>query len=250
MSPASLPANALTTGAAMFLNANVAAFPAMAQSAAAAPPAIPLPPGDEDLRKPQKSPTPPTNQKNPNGPPLPPPANLTPAEAEEQAKRAFELSRRETQLNAREEAIKELEADLNARIAASEKSKAELADLLTRNQAILEEQKAAQEQKRSAEDAAKEARVEHLVLVLKGMKPEQAGQVINSMDDQVAVGILSVMPGSNAGKILAMVQPEKAARLIKAISEKRIDPKAILERQQSAQNQAPAAPETPAAPGS
>ncbi|MDR1677836.1 MAG: hypothetical protein LBS44_05525, partial [Deltaproteobacteria bacterium] len=70
---------------------------------------------------------------------------------------------------------------------------------------------------------------QHLVTAFKGMKPEQAGVLISSMDDTVAVSILSAMPGSNAGKILAMVNPEKAARLVKSISEQRIDPKALLE---------------------
>jgi flagellar motility protein MotE (MotC chaperone) len=37
------------------------------------------------------------------------------------------------------------------------------------------------------------------------------------------------MPGRNAGLILGMVAPEKAARLVKAISEQRIDPRVLLE---------------------
>jgi flagellar motility protein MotE (MotC chaperone) len=160
------------------------------------------------------------------------------------------LTRRETQLNAREQAIKELEADLNVRIAAAERSKTELKDLVTRNEAILEEQKALSIKQKNEEDALKDARLEHLVLAFKGMKPDQAGQLINSMDDMVAVSILSSMPGSNAGKILAMVQPEKAARLIKSISERRIDPKTILEENQRNQAQRAAstggAPATPA----
>jgi flagellar motility protein MotE (MotC chaperone) len=130
-----------------------------------------------------------------------------------------------------------LEADLNVRLAAAERSKNELKDLVTRNEAILEEQKALTQKQKDEEDALKDARVEHLVLAFKGMKPEQAGQLINSMDDAVAVSILSAMPGSAAGKILAMVQPDKAARLIKSISERRIDPKTIIEEHQKAQAQ-------------
>jgi flagellar motility protein MotE (MotC chaperone) len=238
-----LPPNAMTAGAAMFLNAQAFAVPAMAQSSAAQAQsglgsAIPLPPGEEDLRRPQKSPTPPPKPQ-PAGPPLPPPPPAASQKAaEEQSKRTFELNRRENQLNAREQAIKELEADLNVRLAAAEKAKAEMNELIKRNEAVLEEQKAATDRQKTEEDALKEARVEQLVLAFKGMKPEQAGQLINSMDDQVAVNILSAMPGGNAGKILAMVQPDKAARLVKALSERRIDPKAILERQAQAAREA------------
>jgi flagellar motility protein MotE (MotC chaperone) len=257
LSPVALPANAITAGAASFLNSQVAALPALAQSAGAQnsrasnpgpqTPAIPLPPGDENLRRPQTVPAPPPRPTGPTSPLPPPPNAATPQAAEEQARRSFELNRRETELSAREQAIKELEADLNARLAAAEKSKAELKDLVSRNEAILEEQKAVQEQRKVEEEALKDARVEHLVLAFKGMKPEQAGQLVNSLDDAVAVSILSAMPGSQAGKILAMVQPEKAARLIKSISESRLDPKTILEQQTNAPGQgAPGATPNPA----
>ncbi|MDR1577577.1 MAG: hypothetical protein LBT86_05030 [Deltaproteobacteria bacterium] len=259
VAPTALPANALSAGAAMFLNSQVASLPIVSQAATSvAQNAIPLPPGGEDLRRPQRAPTPPLapaspppqTSASPTAPPLPPSGPTSPQTAEEQSRRSFELTRRETQLNAREQAIKELEADLNVRIAAAERSKTELKDLVTRNEAILEEQKALSIKQKNEEDALKDARLEHLVLAFKGMKPDQAGQLINSMDDMVAVSILSSMPGSNAGKILAMVQPEKAARLIKSISERRIDPKTILEENQRNQAQRAAstggAPATPA----
>ncbi|MDR2387398.1 MAG: hypothetical protein LBE80_07445 [Deltaproteobacteria bacterium] len=226
---------------------------------AAAEAVIPLPPGDEDLRRPQRPPSaqtssaprgaassasslpapaaqraPGANQAPANNPGLPP--NLGPsssaqnnARAEELAKKEFELNRREAALDAREEALKSLEADVNLKLSASERSRGELTSLIARNQAILDEQKALKEQQQKEDEQLKDARIQHLVAAFKGMKPEQAGLLISSMDDMVAVSILSAMPGSNAGKILAMVTPDKAARLVKSISEQRIDPKAILE---------------------
>jgi flagellar motility protein MotE (MotC chaperone) len=151
------------------------------------------------------------------------------AKAEELSRREFELNRREAQLNTREEALRALESDVNVKLAASERSKGELNSLIARNQAILDEQKAIREQQQKEDEELKDARIQHLVAAFKGMKPEQAGVLISSMDDMVAVSILSAMPGSNAGKILAMVTPDKAARLIKSISEQRIDPKVLLE---------------------
>jgi flagellar motility protein MotE (MotC chaperone) len=138
-------------------------------------------------------------------------------------------------LNTREEALKALEADVNTKLTASERSKSELNDLIARNQAILNEQKALREQQQKEDEELKDARIQHLVAAFKGMKPEQAGVLVSSMDDTVAVSILSAMPGSNAGKILAQVTPDKAARLIKSISEQRIDPKALLEAAPQAQ---------------
>ncbi|MDR2301834.1 MAG: hypothetical protein LBF38_07335 [Deltaproteobacteria bacterium] len=229
---------------------------------AAADAVIPLPPGDEDLRRPQR---PPSAQNNaaprssgsatlpapapqpvvgPSpgtgaNPQLPPNVNVSnsaqtgsaqnSARAEELAKKEFDLNRREAALNAREEALKTLEADVNTKLASSERSRGELNSLIARNQAILDEQKALKEQQQKEDEELKDARIQHLVAAFKGMKPEQAGLLISSMDDMVAVSILSAMPGSNAGKILAMVTPDKAARLVKSISEQRIDPKAILE---------------------
>jgi flagellar motility protein MotE (MotC chaperone) len=153
----------------------------------------------------------------------------TDVRSEDIARKEFELNRRKSQLDTREEAIKNLEADIDIKMQAMEKSKVELNELIARNQAILEEQKALKEQQQQQEQALKDARIEHLVAAFKGMKPEQAGALIDSMDDAVAVAILSAMPGSNAGKILAMVTPDKAARLVKSISEQRIDPKVLLE---------------------
>jgi flagellar motility protein MotE (MotC chaperone) len=121
---------------------------------------------------------------------------------------------------------------VNLRLQQAEKAEANINEIVEKNNAILAEQKNLREEQQKNDAALKSARVEHLVAAFKGMKPEQAGTLINSMDDQVAVAILSAMPGSNAGKILAMVNPDKAARLIKAISEQRVDPKVLLENSQ------------------
>jgi flagellar motility protein MotE (MotC chaperone) len=211
---------------------------------AAATSAIPLAPEDEDLRLPQRpSSTAPSNRPansgaapvtsagQGTGAPLPPSAEASSAASRQEAlsRKEFELNRREQDLDTREQALKTLEADVTVKIQAGERTREELNALIARNQAILEEQKALREQQKLEDDELKAARVEHLVAAFKGMKPEQAGSLMSSMDDAVAVSILSAMPGSNAGKILAFVDPEKAARLVKSISERRLDPKSLLE---------------------
>jgi flagellar motility protein MotE (MotC chaperone) len=244
--PASLAASGAGMSSLLMGAASLTGSAALA--AAAADPAIPLAPGDEDLTRPQRPPSaraaPAANGSaapaaaRPANPPLAPnAANQSNAREEELSRREFELNRRAAMLDTREEALRNLQAGLDSKLALSERAKTEMEGLVARNQAILDEQKAVREQQRQEEEQLKDARIEHLVAAFKSMKPEQAGVLISSMDDLVAVSILSAMPGSNAGKILAMVTPDKAARLVKSISEQRIDPKAILQAAPLAQQQ-------------
>ncbi|MDR1041236.1 MAG: hypothetical protein LBR80_13935 [Deltaproteobacteria bacterium] len=237
-------AGSMLSGAAMLFGE--AADPALAVAAQA----IPLPPGDDSLLKPQRPAAPPpalapvqaqgpvpVQAQAPGQAPAataPPPVPASPggATSNELARREFEINRREQQLNVREEALRQMETDVNVRIREAEDRESSIKEMLARNDAILAEQKAVREDQQKADDALKSERVEHLVAAFKGMKPEQAGNLFNSMDDSVAVAILTAMPGSNAGKILAMVSPDKAARLVKAISEQRVDPRVLLESSQ------------------
>ncbi len=117
------------------------------------------------------------------------------------------LAAQEERLKEREKALDELEKDLYERLNEIEAQRKELAALVQKQEALLAEQK-----------QLKNARIEHLVTAYKGMRPEKAGTLVNSLEDDVAVRILSAMPGRNAGQILAFVEPTKAARLTKAIS--------------------------------
>jgi len=124
------------------------------------------------------------------------------------------LKRKEERLNEREKALEILEKDLQERLAALEAARKELTELVKKQEALVQEQKIIQN-----------ARVEHLVAAYKSMRPEKAGVLVNNLDDEVAVKILSSMPGRNAGQILSFVEPDKAARLTKAISTlRRISP--------------------------
>jgi len=117
------------------------------------------------------------------------------------------LKRKEERLNEREKALETLEKDLQERLAALEAARKELTELVKKQEVLIQEQK-----------ILKNARIEHLVAAYKSMRPEKAGALVNSLDDEVAVKILSSMPGRNAGQILSFVEPEKAARLTKTIS--------------------------------
>jgi flagellar motility protein MotE (MotC chaperone) len=141
-------------------------------------------------------------------PVTPPPTTSTQPTAMGEREKALEL--REERLKEREKALAALESDLNVRMVEIEETRKKLAELVTKQEALVDEQK-----------ILKNARIDHLVTAYKGMRPERAGSLVNSLDDDVAVLILSAMPGRNAGQILAYVDPEKAARLTKAISERK-----------------------------
>ncbi len=242
---AAMPANAMAAGAMMVLGAQAADSGAVVDS-------IPLPPGGEDLTVPAAHlPPPPLPQVGSNRAPAPEAAagQAAPAASSERASapvpapsssssssssaaelrsREQALARREALLSTREEALSSLEEELNQRLAALEASRGEIETMTRRNEATLEEMKALREEQEKEKQQLEDARIQHLVTAYKGMKPDQAGLLINSMDDDVAVAILSAMPGRNAGLILANVEPGKAARLTKAISERRLDPNLIL----------------------
>lgn len=197
--------------------------------------AIPLPPGAGDLLEPAAtrpaSPAPAPVAEPASAPAAVPPASA-PVDGAEQARlraREQDLARREVLLNTKAEALTSLETELNSRLAAIETSRSELEGLISRNQAILNEQKALREQQQKDDEVLKDARIQHLVVAYGGMKPEQAGALVTNLDDDVAVAILAAMSGRKAGLILAYVEPIKAARLTKSISEMRLDPNLLME---------------------
>ena len=125
-------------------------------------------------------------------------------------KRAADLDAREQQLKDKEEALKALEEHIKQTMADIEATKLKLEDLVKKQEELVAQQK-----------VLLDARIEHLVRAYKAMRPEAAGKLVDNLDDDVAVQILSAMPSRNAGLILAAVNPEKAARLTKAISKQK-----------------------------
>jgi len=220
MAPSAAVVSALSAGALMVVGGQ--------SGAARVPESIPLPPGGEEFWQPAvQMPQATATAAAPATLPTTAPPDF---EAMRNLRaREQEVARREALLSNQAGALRELEMDLDQRLKEAETVKRETESMLQRNEAVLSEQKALAEQQKTEDDAQKEARLKHLVTAYTGMKPEQAGGLINSMDDDIAVAILSAMPGGKAGKILAMVNPDKAARLTKAISEKRMDPALLME---------------------
>lgn len=232
-------------GGAMSVIFGQSASTPMAQGGEVEP--IPLPPG-VDLLSPAGEPPPPAlpvlgpgiandqtgdqaqSFRGGGAVPLPPNAAYVSSNANQEALRQREqaLAVKEAELASREEALKSLDADIRRQMAAIEDFRNEREAMISRNDAVLAEMRALREEQKKEDEMRKDASLQQLVAAYGAMKPEQAGALVNSLDDDVAVSILSIMPGRKAGMILANVIPEKAARLTKAISERRIDPNLIL----------------------
>lgn len=117
---------------------------------------------------------------------LPPPGSVLTIE---------QLKSRAEDLERKEQALKTLEADLNARMT-------KLQSLETLLKGMLAEAK-----------TIKDEKMRHLIDVYTNMKSKQAASVLETLDENIAVKILAGMKGRQAGEILTFVTPKKAAKL-------------------------------------
>lgn len=70
---------------------------------------------------------------------------------------------------------------------------------------------------KSAEDMQDE-KMQHLVDVYSNMKPKQAAQVLENLEESIAVKILAGMSGRKAGEVLSSVRADRAAKLSEALT--------------------------------
>ncbi len=73
------------------------------------------------------------------------------------------------------------------------------------------EQKLTEEELREQQEA--EAKLKQLVRVYSGMKPKQAGAIVNELDIEIAKKLFLRMKGDAAGKILSNVESSRAAKI-------------------------------------
>jgi flagellar motility protein MotE (MotC chaperone) len=117
-----------------------------------------------------------------------------------------QLKTRAEALDRQEQALKTMEADLNARVA-------KLQELETMLKGMLSEAK-----------SIKEEKMRHLIDVYTNMKPKQAASVLETLDETIAVKILAGMKGRTAGEILTGVSAKKAAKLSEELTKLQIGP--------------------------
>lgn len=122
----------------------------------------------------------------------PPPASPVPENLNE------ELAK----LKAKEQEILQKEADLKVLEQRVEAKLQELKKLEANINQMLEEAK-----------VLKDKKIKHLVDVYANMNPKQAAQVLETLEEDLAVKILAGMNGRKAGEILSYVNAKKAASL-------------------------------------
>ncbi len=120
---------------------------------------------------------------------------IPPAQQPESVLSVQVLRQRAEALDRQEQALKTLEADLNARLASLKELESSLKGLLDEAKSV------------------KDEKMRHLIDMYTNMKPKQAASVLETLDEGVAVKILSGMKGRQAGEILTFVAAKKAAKL-------------------------------------
>lgn len=113
-----------------------------------------------------------------------------------------ELQRRRAALEEQEKALGQREQELASLQAEVEKKIQRLTQLREELKGLLSQQQ-----------SQREARLLHLVKLYEAMRPEEAASLLNSLDETLAVGLLSHMNKKKAGKVLAMVNPQRASQL-------------------------------------
>lgn len=140
----------------------------------------------------------------PPAPTPPPAASAAPAAAERQPTsnqidHLSKLSDRQRELEARAEELSRQEAELAQMKIELEKRLQELEGMRQQISEILAERVKVDEEK-----------VETLVQMYSNMKPPQAAKIFESLDEDLAVELLSRMKKKNAADIMNLLPPEKA----------------------------------------
>ncbi len=117
-----------------------------------------------------------------------------------------ELENKRRELAAREEELRKKEEELLILKKDIENKLAKLSQLQTELQGQLQKNVEAAKQ-------SQETRLKHLVGAYSAMKPDKAASLIEKLNDDVALQILSAMKSKDVGAILSFVETEKAARL-------------------------------------
>ena len=94
------------------------------------------------------------------------------------------------------------------------------------------------EEQMKQRESAEKKRVSKLARLYNGMKPKDAAEAMDALDDDLAVTILQKMDEGTASKVLSEFEPAKAARLTQIIYEgtkKNLQTAADIEKQMEAE---------------
>ena len=114
------------------------------------------------------------------------------------------LKRKEEMLAQRERTLMDMESSIRAEAVRVEKMHAEIRQMLEEAQGI------------------KDKRVKQLVDMLSNTKAKKAAEILQTMDTDLAVKVLSGMRGRQSGEILSFVEAKKAAELSEKLTQLQI----------------------------
>ncbi len=114
-----------------------------------------------------------------------------------------DLKEREQVLEKKEEQLKLLTVEIEKKLSKIKKAQGRIEELVILREDLVEKS------------------IKHLVKVYSSMKPAEAGSLIEKLDKDITIQILSKMKGKDAGKILARVNPTLAAQLSEAIAKRK-----------------------------
>ncbi len=114
------------------------------------------------------------------------------------------MAQREIEIRKEENRLKELRADIKKRLASLTKIEKRLQKILKKV------------------DSTNGKSMNHLVRAYSAMGPDEAAQLMNTMDINLAVRILRDMQVKKAGSILAVVEPRRAARISEKLARAKI----------------------------
>lgn len=111
--------------------------------------------------------------------------------------------KREEALKKREDQLHLLQAEIEQKLNEIKKVQSKIEQMITVREDIVDKS------------------IKHLVKVYSSMKPAEAGPLIEKLDKEITIQILSRMKGKSAGKILARVNPTLAAQLSEEMAKKK-----------------------------
>jgi flagellar motility protein MotE (MotC chaperone) len=113
------------------------------------------------------------------------------------------INQREKDLQKQEEHLKVLRTDIEKRLHDIEKAQRRLEELAAIREDLVGKS------------------INHLAKVYSSMRPEEAGPLIEKLEEDITIQILRKMKSRSAGKILARVKPSIAARLSEEIARRK-----------------------------
>ncbi|MBW1915229.1 MAG: hypothetical protein JRI86_09855 [Deltaproteobacteria bacterium] len=119
-------------------------------------------------------------------------------------KRELALIEREDALKKREDALIPLQQEVNAKF---DELNALQSQLTAYGKKLVDK-----------EQIKSEAKIEHLVSLYSSMEPRQAAAIMDRLNLDTVLFIMSNMKGKDAGEILALIKPEKGATISEQLS--------------------------------